>query len=98
MTQQLTLDEGLRLRDAGIASLERRHRWIDDARDAAEAVCRLLGWVTSDEVHAEMDDPPPHPNCWGAVFHSKRFVATGQWHKSQRPQAHARWIQVWRLA
>jgi hypothetical protein len=42
--------------------------------------------------------PPPHDNCYGTIFHDKRFVATGERVRSTRPEAHGRWIEVWRLA
>jgi len=100
VTRQLPLT-GLELRDQGIASLE-RHRWVDDARLYARAFCRNNGalggvpFVTSDDVY-DMMGPPPHPNCFGAIFHDKRFVATGERFRSKRPEAHGRWIMVWRL-
>ena len=87
---------GLELRDAGIASLE-RHGWVDDARTAAVGLCRYYGYVTSDSVHRVMGTPP-HDNCYGAIFKDKRFVATGERVRSTRPEAHGRWIEVWRLA
>lgn len=93
-TAQLPLT-GLELRDAGIASLE-RHRWVDDARVAAVTLAQHFGWVTSDRLHDVMG-PPPHENCFGAIFKDKRFVPTG-WVQSKRRSAHGRWIRVWRLA
>ena len=86
---------GLQLRDKGIESLE-RHRWVDNARVAAVALIAHFGWVTSDKLHDVMG-PPPHKNCYGAIFHDKRFVAIGRV-RSTRPEAHGRWIEVWRLA
>jgi hypothetical protein len=94
-TAQLPLT-GLELKERGQQSLE-RHRWVDDARIVAEAMCHLMGWTTSDTLHAEMDEPPPHPNCWGAIFRDKRFVWAGTYNRSRRPEAHARMIRVWRL-
>ena len=89
---------GLELRTKGIESLE-RHGWVDEARKAAWAFCRTTGSVTSDDVHFIMDvDYPPHLNCWGAIFLDKRFVTTGERVRSTRPEAHGRWIEVWRLA
>ena len=90
MTQQLALD----LRDAGIASLE-RHPWLARARaKALEIALHQHGMVTSDDVQAQMD-PPPHENCWGALFKDKRFRSTGTHVQSRRPPAHGRWIQIW---
>ena len=91
MTQQLALD----LRDAGIASLE-RHPWLERARQEALWVALRHGTVTSDEVYAYVE-PPPHENCWGALFKDKRFKSTGTHVQSRRPSAHGRWIQVWTI-
>lgn len=100
--RQLALT-GLELKEQGIASLE-RHRWVDNARLAVEAlfVSKIEYWwtdrtMTTDDVHGVMG-PPPHDNCYGAIFHDKRFRATGERVRSKRPEAHGRWIQVWRLA
>ena len=87
---------GLELKEQGQNSLE-RHPWLERAREWAEWYCRTYGTCTSDDVHFVMDDPP-HPNCWGAIFHDKRFRATGERVRSTRPEAHGRWIEVWRLA
>ena len=96
--EQLTLDEGLRLRTEGIASLE-RHPWLERARLAAVRLCQLQEWVTSDDVQDAMrDDPPPHVNCWGALFHDKRFRATDETIPTKRPLGHYRRVLVWRLA
>ena len=90
MDAQLALD----LRDAGIASLE-RHPWLHMARVVALGIARREGYVTSDKLQAEMADwPPPHVNCFGAVFKDSRFKSTG-FVQSKRPEAHARWVQIW---
>ncbi len=95
--RQLALT-GLELRDQGIASVSQHSQdWLELARLTAEAMCHLLGRVDSDILHAEMDEQPPHPNAWGAVFHDKRFAWDGWYIKSKRPEAHARMIRVWRL-
>ena len=96
--RQLSLDEGLRRRDEGVASLE-RHPWLERARLAAVRICELQGWVTSDDVQEWMkDDPAPHVNCVGAIWHDKRFRLTGETVKTTRPAGHYREIKVWRLA
>ena len=86
---------GLELKERGIASVS-RHRWVDNARVAAVALAQHFGWVTSDRLHDVMG-PPPHPSCYGAIFHDKRFRRTGQYVKSKRPSAHGREIRIWRL-
>ena len=87
---------GLELKEQGQRSLE-RHRWVEEARKLAEWYCIKRGYVTTDNLHRVMG-PPPHPNCYGAIFHDKRFRATGERVRSKRPSAHGRWIQIWRLA
>ena len=94
-TAQLPLT-GLQLKEQGIASLE-RHEWVRIARNEAEHLCQYWGSVTSDDLHDEMAEPP-HPNCYGAIFHDKRFVWTGRYVKSTRREAHGREIRVWRLS
>jgi hypothetical protein len=93
--RQLALT-GLELKEQGIASVS-RHGWVDDARVAAVALAQHFGWVTSDRLHDVMG-PPPHENCYGAIFKDKRFRSTGERVRSMRPEAHGRWIEVWRLA
>jgi len=87
---------GLELKAQGIASVS-RHRWVDDARIAAVGFCRVYGEVSSDDLHDVMDIPP-HDNCYGAIFKDKRFRWTGEYVKSNRPEAHGREIRVWTLA
>ena len=88
---------GLELKAQGIASVS--GRWVDEARRVAEAICRVRGTVTTDAVHHVMNaEPPPHVNAYGAIFADKRFAWTGQYVKSNRPEAHARIIRVWRLS
>ena len=86
---------GLELKEQGIASVS-RHRWVDDARIAAVGFCRVYGEVSSDDLHDVMDIPP-HDNCYGAIFKDQRFAWTGEYVKSNRPEAHGREIRVWRL-
>lgn len=88
--------KGERLRDAGIAKLE-RHEWMEDARLTAEAICLHRGTVSTDALH-DIVSEPPHVNCFGAIFHDKRFKSTGRFIQSKRKESHARWIQVWELA
>lgn len=95
MISQATL-LGFRLRDEGIAKLE-RHAWLARARTEAQLHCWAWDTVTSDDVHRLMPEPP-HPNCWGALFKDKRFRSTGTHIQSKRKEAHARWVQIWELA
>ena len=95
ITRQLPLT-GLQLKEQGQQSLE-RHPWLNMARDTAARLCAANGTVTSDDLHIVMATPP-HDNCYGAIFKDKRFVSTGERVRSMRPEAHGRWIEVWRLA
>jgi hypothetical protein len=88
---------GLELKEQGQRSLE-RHRWVDRARKVAEWHCHLHGVCTSDDVHHLIIETPPHENCFGAIFKDRRFRSTGERVRSTRPEAHGRWIEVWRLA
>ena len=91
----MTLEQGLELKEQGIARVS-RHEWVNEARRRAEKQCVWAGQVTSDYLHDVMG-PPPHPNCYGAIFHDKRFMATGETVKTKRPAGHYREIKVWRL-
>ncbi len=87
---------GLELKEQGIASVS-RYSWVERARSVAAWFCRRHGHCTSDDVHHFMMEEPPHRNCWGTIFAGQRFVATGERVRSTRPEAHGRWIEVWRL-
>jgi hypothetical protein len=99
-TRQLGLpgiDMGRARRNAGQDSLE-RHPWLTRARQTAAEICLVKGTVSSDDVQNVLPLPAGvHHNAWGAVFRAPWFIRTGQFVQSQRPEAHARWIQVWRL-
>ena len=94
-TAQLPLT-GLELKEQGIRSVS-RHNWVNMARVWAEGFCRGRGICTTDDLHDVMGTPP-RPNCYGAIFHDKRFVWTGRYVKSTRREAHGRVIKVWALA
>lgn len=86
---------GLERKEQGQQAME-RHSWVHIARVAAERFCLVKGRVCSDDLHDVMPEPP-HPNCFGAIFHDKRFTWDGWYVKSKRPEAHYRDIKVWRL-
>jgi len=87
---------GLELKEQGIARVS-RYSWVDEARRVAWVRCYRSGNCTSDDVHYVMP-PPPHDNCYGAIFKDKRFVATDRTVPTTRPQGHCRRVVVWRLA
>ena len=103
MTWQLALHEGLRCKDAGLDSLERHDGFLDgfltQARALARLICQECGTVTIDDLRDVISRPTYiHCNVWGAILRAPRFVPTGEFVATRRPEGHARRIQVWRLA
>ncbi|TEU01987.1 MAG: hypothetical protein E3J29_00215 [Dehalococcoidia bacterium] len=97
MAQQLALD-GLQRRDDALELLEKnRAMWLFNARNVAAMVCRLHGQVMADDIRARC----PIPEGWdhrvvGAVFSDRRFVKMG-YQATERPEAHARPIAIFKL-
>ena len=94
----------LKLKRAGIERVSARNgEFLERIRNVAYWICTLHGTVTSDQLHANYEfnkakyPEPTTPNAWGAIFHHKDFVWTGQYVKSKRPERHAGEIKVWRL-
>ena len=101
MTQQLALDfdEGLRRKDAGLASLERHDGFLTQARALARLICQERGTVTMDDLHDVITLPAHiHHNIFGAILRAPLFVPTGEFVHTRRPEGHSRRIQRWRLA
>ena len=97
------LDEGIRRRDMALTRLrERCTPIIRQLQIAAIRVALETGTVCADDVRALVDIPPgTSPKVVGAVF---RELASGGLlshigsRPSERPIAHARTINVWRIA
>jgi len=87
------LEEGKRLRDAGLAAADAA--WLENARGVATWFCEHYGHVTTDDLHDALEEPR-HVNHWGAILKDSRFTCTG-YQPSTRPEAHARIIGTWKL-
>jgi len=94
------------LRDAGIAAtLAAEHdAWLEHAINLLREFGRLKGEpFTIDEFRQGWDElgyRQPHAgSVWGAmtkIAHQRGLIRpTGQWIKSKRPSAHARYCQLW---
>lgn len=100
VTEQLSLLEGRRRRDAGIR-LVQSNTDVDFATAVQQAI-RLLVRAgrpfSSDAVRWLVDVEPHHDNAWGAQVQAAirsgliRRVGTVQ---SRRPKAHGRWIGLY---
>lgn len=98
-------DEGARRRDEAIARVS-DHAPIDWKDQAARAVTvlALLGPFTTDDVWRVLDEwqvlAPPEPRAMGAVMRrlavTGKIVATGEWVKSARAEAHRNPKAVWK--
>lgn len=70
--------------------------WLLEARRAAWKHAREYGEVCADDVHRLTPLPKwAHHNAMGAVFKTRFFEQIG-WKASQRRDAHARTIRVYR--
>ena len=94
MSAQLGLD----LRDRGLDSVEGNSMTFQEQmRAEAIRICRLKGWVDSDDLreYAEAEGiEPHHKNAWGAVFRGNDWVTVGITN-SRVPTNHARLIRRW---
>lgn len=99
---QLTIGEALR--DAGTTRVLRNSgEWADRALEQLHDLARTFPYLTADDLRTRMaalGDEPHHHNAYGAAF--RRAVARGWLEatdatcKSQRDDAHARRLVVWR--
>lgn len=101
----LDISEGRRRRDVGTARvLENSGDWKDQAAEVVRFVASSLPSFISDDVRAHAAlrgvPEPPNANAWGAAIRSAErrgwVVWTGQVAQSNRPEAHARLVKVWR--
>ena len=91
------------------AALERAGDWVERAEQwlGIQANVAVLmpyrddGGFTSDDIRADIGDPPGHGDALGATLRKwqsqRRIVAVGR-RRSSRPDAHGRGITVWRIA
>lgn len=99
MTDQLTLEEGLALKEKGmaLASLAEPEPYKQRARGAISYFASLGTPFTAEDVRELVGDPE-HPNSLGALFSAA--VKVGQIRRwSDRPavraQRHASLLRVW---
>lgn len=95
----MDLEAGRAARDEGIdkvGSGTTNQQWLWWARRVAVSIVLQRGEVTTDDLQHRLRLPPgAHVNLWGAVLRAPHFKRTGRQVQSKRPEAHARWIQVW---
>lgn len=104
LAEQLTLEEGLRLAEEGMAAadLHADRTWRRKVDEAIVSLCRLVPHVefTAVDVRRIAGDPPEgtHPNALGARFRywSKRgLIRKLGTIPSPRPELHAHEIGIW---
>ena len=92
---------GKQLKDRGQDIAEGRNvsslDWVAEARSYAKTYARLYGSVTIMDVYRAHPRPDDiSPNCAGAVFRDKEFMAIG-YRRNHIRSAHARAVRVWGL-
>ena len=98
---QLTLDDALARKAAGLDRVEATHPdFVPRLRAAARAYAIRHGTVTADDVRRLADElglRPRSPNAWGAIFAGRGWAKVGE-----RPSAvltnHGHRNPVWRLS
>ena len=94
---QLSLEEGLRLRDQGLARVEAKYSYVHEARKLAVSLARRDGDVDTDRIQAILPRPADvSPNALGAVLKPPLFYYAGPT-RSARKEARGRFIGVWKL-
>ena len=85
---------GTQLRDLGLAQIEQAHHdFLTAARKVLDALIRLQGRATIDEVRdilAAAGIYPDSSHAWGAVPAGKRYICIGR-QQSKRPSNRALW-------
>lgn len=100
MVGQLDLKLGLARKERGITvRIMRDPLFAAAARQVIERLAEEGHEFTSDEVHERMTVTPTHPNSLGAAMHAAKaagLIEQVGWRKSERPQARARVVAVYR--
>lgn len=99
---QLTIGEALR--DVGTAQVAGHHpEWMARALEQLRDLAQTFPHLTADDLRSRMahlQDEPGHHNAYGSVFLNAAragwLEATDATCRSERPDAHARRLQVWR--
>lgn len=93
---------GEELRDQALRTLEiSAAEWIDNhAIPAIEKLRHRLQFITTDDIWNECGTTVHEPRAMGAAMTKARrlgfILPTGSYRKSERPECHARPIQIWR--
>lgn len=93
---------GDELRDRAIAVVDAAApaEWKDMALDAVYQVCLHRTWFGSDDVWAELKEPPPEPRALGAIMVKAQRLgyceAQDDWNKSSLPRQHSRPVRLWK--
>jgi hypothetical protein len=101
MTGQELAEQGIERAGSGqpVATLV---SWQDRARIALIWLCDADSSFSAEDLRNAMkDDPPPTPNCLGAVFHSAAhdgLIVPDGVDLAKRPERHASLIRLWRRA
>jgi hypothetical protein len=95
---QLTLDDALARKAAGLDRVEATHPdFVPRLRAAVKAHAQRYGTVTADDVRRLADQlglRPRHPNAWGAVFRGPGWIRVGE-RVSETPSNHGHRNPVW---
>jgi len=70
--------------------------WLEQGRQYATKYATKHGFVTSDDVVAEIGNPAGHMNASGSLFKGGQFKKVGDI-QSRRTTAHGRTIGIWQL-
>jgi hypothetical protein len=96
------LEQGRLLADEGIARVAQGAgpTWMMLALDAWEATCRAYGYFNTDDVWTRIHTAPKDGRAMGAVARIALLrdwcSRTGEYTLTERPQAHARPIPMYR--
>ena len=98
--KNLPQSAGLKLRDRGMDAVENHNlSWVKQMRRQARRICKVKGYVTTDDLRAIADLSnlqPLHRNAWGTVFRGSEWKPIALL-RSTRPAAHGRKITAWAL-
>jgi hypothetical protein len=100
MTDLFNLDEGIRLKEEGMALAADNSNILPYAQNLATLYAENhVGRCTADDVMRQLtaEQIKRLGNAAGSLFKGKQWTPAGIWVQSQRKTNHGRWIRVWRL-
>ncbi len=93
------LREGRKLKEEGKEKVAWNNQdFLTLMRSRAKEIAREKGGCSTNELHEYADKvgvKPTHTSTWGTIFLKADWVPY-EWVESNRPEAHGRWIRVWR--